>query len=503
MKNVLAKNTTSLSIAGFLSKILGVAYKLPLIKILGQEGLGVYSITYPIFAIFLVLGTNAFPLGISRLISKYQQEKDIFLESIYFSLTISIIFSLILLIFGKFIASIQGKVEYMLLYYVMSPMVIISFVMGAFRGYFQGNENMKIVAISQVIEQVLKIVFGIILCLMLFRINILYGVLGLFLGIGISELITTIWLIIKYKKQENKKMNKVKFSNIKKIISTVLPISFNSIISTLSQSIVSIIIVSLINYFSVSFATKVFGFSNGIVMSIVNIPLILTSSLSISLLPNITKKLQNKQEFEKDMSVCIKTVLIFSIFFVIMFFVFAGEIGDFLINIFKFDIELDVLINFFRFASVTIFYSAFLQIFNAIMEGFGKYYYSSICLCIGVVVKIIALVLLSKIQSINMYSIFLAESLGIGLSIILEIIFLKKIIDFKLDKKECLIKPIIIFSSIIIIAVVLKSYLEIKLATSILKFIIIVMLVLIEGWILNIFNVRNFIFRKKLQLIIK
>ena len=459
--NQLTKNTTALSVAGVVSKIFGAVYKFSLIKILTQEGLGIYSITYPIFAIFLILGTSSLPLGISKYVSKYYGNVKL-KQILTLSIIISGIGSIILYIFAKKIAILQGHIEYIKLYYTMLPIIVMSFVLGSFKGYFQGIEQMKIVAKSQIIEQLLKIVFGILLCVMLPQKDLIFKVMMLFVGIGVGEFFTIIWLYVVYKKREH-----TTNGSYKELLKTITPICITTIILPLSQTIISIIILPLINYFNLTFATKIYGIASGMVSSIVSIPLIITSSLSVAILPNISK---NGNSTKENVSKSIEMVFIFSTLFVIIFSMFASEISNTLINVFKIgDIDENVLANLFKFSSFTIFFSSFLQVLNSILSGIGKSYNSAMCIFVGAFIKIILVAVLSRIQEINIYSIFLAESVGYGVCVIMQLLFLRKYNMYKLDVKNALIKPTIINCSIIMTINLLKRILDITFLTTIIK----------------------------------
>lgn len=498
MKNSIAKNTAVLSMAGFLTKILGAVYKFPLIKILGQEGFGIYSIVYPLFAIFLILGTSAFSLGVSRYISKNQDNIDI-TSPIILAIIVGSICNLILLFSGKIISLIQNQDEFYFIYKNISPLVIISFLLGSLRGYFQGKEEMKIVAKSQIIEQLIKIISSIVICIFLLKINLIYAVFGLFLGIGLSEFASIIYMLSKIKTKTKITTKNISLHNIKEMFKISLPFYFTSIVPPISQSITSIAILPFVAYFSQTFATKVFGFSSGIISSIINIPLIISTSLSISLLPNITKKYKNKNYFGDDVIVCLYYVFNISIFFTLIFFIFAPEISNTLISLFSFDINEFILTNFFKIASFTIFYSAFLQVINTLLQGLGKWKTTTLFSFLGAIIKFISLYLLTRFESINMYSIFISENVGTAFCLILEIISLKKHFNIYSTNKVNFLKPSILFLSIITCAVILQNYTSINLITTFFKAFIILLLIIIESILLNLFNIRKFIFKNKSQ----
>ena len=123
------KNTSVLSIAGILSKIISALYKFPLIKILGQDGFGIYTLTYPILAFFLILSSSAFPIGISKYISSKKINNENYLSDCFvFCIVFGFIFSVIIIILANIISGIQGNLKYQEIYFLMSSIILLSFL---------------------------------------------------------------------------------------------------------------------------------------------------------------------------------------------------------------------------------------------------------------------------------------------------------------------------------------------------------------------------------------
>ena len=502
MKNSIAKNTIVLSGAGILIKFMGVMYKLPIIKLLGQKGLGMYSAIYPVFAIFLVISTSALPLGISRYISKNNSD-DGMSNAFMTSIIIGLIASIIIFSFSKIIANVQGNSDYKIIYFLISPTVFVTFIMGALRGYFQGKQDMKTVAISQIIEQFFKILFGLIIAYMLLGYGTIYGVTGLFSGIALSECITTFYLVKNYKKHQ--KIN-IKFNNINviKILKIVLPISIVATLLPLSETITSIIIFPLIKYFSLDLKVKMFGMTSGIVQSIINVPLIISSSLATVLLPAVSSA-KKDYDYKKDINSCLKVIFTVSVFFSVMFFIFSDEMSYFLTDNLHMDIKKEVLSNLFKFGGITIFYSSMLQILNSVMQGIGLGYKSAICMLSGIIFKIICLIILSQQKNVNLYSIFIAQSMGSGISVLCELLFLKKHISLNNNGIVFLSQLVFTETLFILSAVLLKKTFDITLVTTIIKFVfatfvyIATLLLINYSYIIAI--LKRFTLRKKIPQI--
>ena len=150
-----------LAAAGLIVRLIGLLYKIPMTRILGDEGIGYYNTAYEIYNIGLILSSYSLPLAVSKLIAQKEQEDKPGDAARVFNCGIAVgVFSgglmTALLIFGaNWIATgIFNSPGSALPLRVMAPTILVFAVMGVFRGYFQGHGNMIPTSVSQVIEQV-------------------------------------------------------------------------------------------------------------------------------------------------------------------------------------------------------------------------------------------------------------------------------------------------------------------------------------------------------------
>lgn len=160
----LLKGTAILAAAALVSKMLGVVYRIPYQNITGNIGLYVYQQVYPLYSILLILATAGFPLAISKLVAERLAVGDeagakrIFHISIYTLLGTGIFFFLSLYLSAPWIALWMEDEQLTLPIRSVSFALLIVPVMAAIRGYFQGHQNMVPTAISQVVEQIIRVV---------------------------------------------------------------------------------------------------------------------------------------------------------------------------------------------------------------------------------------------------------------------------------------------------------------------------------------------------------
>lgn len=150
-----------LAIAGILVRFIGLLYKVPMIRILGQEGMGYYNTAYEIYNIGLILSSYSLPLAMSKLIAarrvrkQYQDVERVYISGMTFSAIAGGLMTLILLLGGDFItAAIFKSPSSALPLKVMAPTIFVFSIMGVIRGYFQGRGNMIPTSVSQIIEQI-------------------------------------------------------------------------------------------------------------------------------------------------------------------------------------------------------------------------------------------------------------------------------------------------------------------------------------------------------------
>ena len=157
-----------LAIAGVITKIIGAVYRVPLVNILGDTGMGYYGVAFQIYAIVLTLTSYSLPLAVSKLISarvatkEYRNAMRVFRGALTFAFVVGGTACLILFFGADFIAENIMAMKYSAIAMrVLAPCVLIVAVMGVFRGFFQGNGSMIPTAFSQVLEQVVNAVASI------------------------------------------------------------------------------------------------------------------------------------------------------------------------------------------------------------------------------------------------------------------------------------------------------------------------------------------------------
>ncbi len=161
-KNNFIVQGSILAIAGIFSRIIGMLFRIPMLSIIGEDGMGVYSTAYSIYNILLMISSYSLPQAVSKLISvknaqkQYRNVRQIFWISLIFGAILGFVTSLVMTFGAEFFAAkIMKMPEAVYAIRALAPTVFIMGMLGVMRGFFQGHGTMVPTAVSQILEQLL------------------------------------------------------------------------------------------------------------------------------------------------------------------------------------------------------------------------------------------------------------------------------------------------------------------------------------------------------------
>ena len=425
-KHSLVKGAFVLMVAGVIAKALGAVYRIPLTYIITPQGLGLYQLVYPVFALLLVLSSTGAPTAISTMVSgfvskgDYGNAKKIFKISLFILLVLGIVSGVLLCLFSNRLAILQGNLDISKLYITISFAIPLVSILSAFKGYFLGLLNMIPTAISQILEQFFKLVFGLLLSWILLGKGIDYATLGAVLGVVLSEVVAVVYMVFYYFKQK-KRINVL--GVVKQVLPTKVltklfikrasPIIMCSFILPLLQMLDSLLVIRLLNDAGIEStqATIMWGLYAGVVNSLINLPVALSLSVAISAAPNISA-LTDKQQIHKTINTCYNMALNIALPCVVAFVILNSGIISFLYQ----HSFLDNQVNQLGLASFlllinapAILFIALLQVQNAVLQGLGHSVFVLINLFVSGAVKVVLLLLLTKNPNLNIFGVVIAN----------------------------------------------------------------------------------------------
>jgi len=302
----LLKGTVILTIATLLSKILGSIFRIPLQNIAGDEVLGIFSLVYPVYMVALYLSVAGLPLAISKLIAdaRAKQNGNAIQEIYRTSSILAILFGIFsfsfIFIFSEGIANMLGGPATRPALVVVAATLLVAPYMAIYRGFFQGYGDMQPTAVSQVIEQLIRVllILGIAYILVMQDYSNEIVAAGVMVGSVIGAIASLIYLRIKYRRFDGKpKQNpafsaKRFFSWSKTILVISIPIAFGAITMALFN---------FVDSFTISYGLRTSGAETSEVnylygiygrgQALVQIATVFATSIVLPLVPYITEKL--------------------------------------------------------------------------------------------------------------------------------------------------------------------------------------------------------------------
>lgn len=256
----------------------------------------------PTFNLFITLSTFSLPISISKLISENKKRsKNIILSIIPISLLYNFILMFILIIISPLIS------KYLLnnttLYYpVMAISLTLPFICisNIIKGYFFGKERMFPYTMSNIIEQIVRLILTITLIPKLMTINLTIAIVGVVLINIVSELSSTITMMLFIPKVIDLKVEDFKYNKgiFREILNVSIPTTGSRLIGSITYFLEPIILTFVLLQvgYTNDFITNQYGIINGYVYPILLLPSFFTMAISNALLPVVSNNYNNNRK---------------------------------------------------------------------------------------------------------------------------------------------------------------------------------------------------------------
>lgn len=342
-KQNIIRGTLILTLTGFLSRFMGFFYRIFLSRTFGAEGVGLYQLIFPVYALCFSLTTAGIETAISRTVAckislgKRTEAVQILRTGLLITVTLSCICTVLLQHYGVFIAvTLLGDKRCIPLLTILSYTMPFSAIHSCICGYSYGLKHTKIPALSQLAEQIVRITSVYLLYLLLIRqgrtVSISIAVCGLVIGEMVSALYTCLALSKETRNSERFSLTFCTFvKSSKELLALSIPLTANRILINFLQSVEAISIPGKLQLYrlSASEALSIYGVLNGMALPCILFPSAVTSSVAIMLMPTVaeiqaaenTRKLWNI--IRKSISAC----FLLGMFCCLFFLLTGGFIG--------------------------------------------------------------------------------------------------------------------------------------------------------------------------------
>jgi len=390
-----------LAVAGIITRIIGIVYRIPVANILGTEGQGFYATAFSIYNIALLLTSYSLPLAVSKLISARVSKGErknamrIFKGALWFAFIVGSAVACIVFFFSDFIAkTIMSMAPSAYALRVLAPGLLIVAVMGVLRGFFQGMGTMMPTAISQILEQIVNAVVSIIGASYLLEMGkkaaekanndsvaYAYGAAGGTLGTVCGALFGLLFLLFVMKiysptiKKQLKRDHSKKRESYREIymilLMTIAPVILSTAIYNISETIDIGMFGSIMaaQEHSLKERSDLLGRFSSHYNVLINIPLAVANALGASLIPSLTAAVAvgNKKQIHSKIAMAIRFSMMIAIPSFVGFLVLANPILALLFNG-----NIDISANMLRLGAITVVFYCMSTVTNAILQGLNK-----------------------------------------------------------------------------------------------------------------------------------
>ena len=459
-KNSFMQGAFVASMGIVISKILGILYVIPFYAIIGEQGGALYGYAYNIYSIFLSISTAGFPLAVSKMISEYnalgyyKEKEQAFKIAKRLLTAIGVVCFLVLFIFAPTIADlILGTVEggntpgdVVFVIRVISFSILVVPILSVYRGYLQGHKFITPTSISQILEQIVRVVIIIIgsyLTLKVFNLSLASAVGVALFGATAGAICSYLYLvnkIIRNKKTLNRDLNKESETHVTvkeiiiKIICYAFPFVFGDVLKSLYNSVDTFLLIRTLvndlNYTTIaaeSVMSVISTWGNKLNMIIIAVG----TGFMVSIIPNITYSLVKKdyEDIRKKLNNTFKIIICITLPMVVGLSFLAGPVWNVFYGISEYGSKV------FSFSVFIAFFTAIATLCTTMLLTLKDYKVLFINLIIGLVIKIVfdipMIHLFNYLGLEPYYGAIFATLLGNFISALNIIIFLYK--KYKID----------------------------------------------------------------------
>jgi len=398
---------------GFITKILGFIIKVVYTRIVGNVGVSLYSIVMPTYSLLITIASLSLPIAISKLIAEHKNSsKKILISSTFIILLVNVALITITLSSARFIATtlLQNDETYYLIIAMSATLPFIS-ISSVIKGYFFGKQEMLPSTISNIFEQIARLLLIYLVLPKLMATSVLLAVIFLILLNVISEIISIIVLLFFLPR--NIKLKKRDLKPDKRCIKDVLDISIPTVSSRFIGNIGLFFEPIVLTFFLVKmgysneYILMEYGVYNGYTISLLILPSFFVSSICSALIPEISKYAgqNNKSMIKRRFFQATGFSFIIGFLFSMLIFFFREQLLSIVYNTTLGIDYIKVLAPFF-----VLFYLEAPII--STLQALGKSKATMQVTFYGQIIKLVTIVLLSNLK-IGIYSLIYAEIINI------------------------------------------------------------------------------------------
>lgn len=461
-----------LAAAGIISRIIGLLYRSPLHRVIGDLGLGYYQSAYNYYTIILLISSYSIPAAISKVIAQklavkeYRNAHRLFRCALAYVLVVGGVASLFLF-FG---AGLFVSEEVVPVLRVFAPTIFVYGILGVLRGYFQAHKSMAQTSVSQILEQIANAVVSVGAAYLLIQSafgslevpadeaaqveRATRGAIGSAMGTGAGVLIALLFMlgiyglnrgIIQRRIRRDRHQEIDSYGTLLKMITMVvtpfiLSTAVYNLCSTVNNSIYTKLFPEWKNLDTVAIYAR-WGVFSGQALTISNIPIAFASAMAAAMIPTVAQHVAARdiEGAKEKIGVAIKTTMIISIPCAVGLFVLARPVTGLLFSNTA-EAE-DLATKLLMTLALSVIFYALSTLNNQILQGLGKLNVPIINAGIALVVQTVAAVLLLLFTDLDLYAIAIANTLYSGLICVLNQAAVRRAVGYRQEITKTFVIP--------------------------------------------------------------
>ncbi len=475
---------TILAAASILVRLIGLLYRIPMQRIVGNEGMGYYSNAFAIYNLALILSSYSLPLAVSKLVAVRNANKEhrnsyrIFLCAMMLAMAVGLLATLILFFGAGFFAkAIYDSPNTTSPLQILAPTIFVFSIMGVFRGYFQGKNTMIPTAVSQVLEQVVNAIVSVGAAWFLIKHNSAAenvaaygaagGTLGTFTG-AFMGLLFLIFVFAVYRPVLKKQLRRDTLSQresyqsiFKLLVITIAPVILSQTVFQISSLIDGSLFghimsdkkieafdlpVLLANgaqagqYYSEEFRNVLMGIYSGKYALLTNVPVAVASAIGASIVTTISADLSKGllDSIRYKVHAAIKFNMIIAIPSAVGMAVLASPI---LYAIFKDSYQLSA--NMLMLGSSSIIFYALSTMSTAVLQGINRMNVPVINSAISLGIHVVLVFVLLTFTPLSTYALVIGNVTFPLVVCILNWIKIAKYLDYRQELLRTFVIPLV------------------------------------------------------------
>lgn len=480
MSNKSKKNSTSflvqgsiLAIASLVSRIIGLIYRIPLTRILGDLGMSYYGTAYKIYNILLIISSYSLPLAVSKMVSaniSQGRRRNVYriLKCALIFGTISGTLSALVLYFGAdFITGTLMRTPLSIFAVeTLVPVLFIMAILGVMRGFFQGLGTMMPSAVSQILEQIANAIVSVWAAYVLVSAGAkagallgaeenyaaAYGAAGGTIGTGTGAFVALLFctfVMIAYLSKFKKTLRKERKTNVDSygsifhlLILTIIPVLLSSTIYNCNAIIDEAVYKNIA--FWQGYSDTAIQIPNGIFsgkyQTLINIPISIASAMAASSVPALTAAFSSgkRQEVKRQIGMSTRFIMVIAFPCTVGMTVLASPILQFIFND-----SSELAARMLQVGAVSILFFSLSTLSNGLLQGINRMKEPIKNALIALVLHLFVLVGLMLGFDLNIYAVVIANAAFGLIMCILNARSIKKYIGYRQEIKKTYLVPAI------------------------------------------------------------